>query len=207
MKFTKLHTPAVRARSAQVLRWLVPAPEDAHRFWPEKGLDCDTSPYPELKRDLSLLPDVTDREYRAFYDRACQEENLAFDLPTKASLVKFTKLHIPAVRAISAQVLRWLVPAPEDAQLRSGNRFSVRQDLQDIFARSFFEVEGFSDPTVCAGNIIRFIIGSVFADVNAFAPKARPDYDNYPTVVVQDSPSSKKNFIDHEEYMVRFRES
>ncbi len=177
------------------------------RFWPEKGLECAECPYANLKRDPTLLPGVTNQQYLEFYQRACQERNLGFDLPSKRSLIKFSKLHVPAVRAVSAQVLRWLVPAPEDAQLRTGNRYSARQEMQGILVRNFFDPEGFVDPPLCASVFMKYVIESVFAEVTSFAPKSRPDYENYPTIVVQDTTSTKENIIDEVGYMVRFRES
>ena len=46
-----------------------------HRFWPDKGLDCNTCPY-------------------------CQDDDLALDLLTEVSLLRFTKCHSPAVKAL-----------------------------------------------------------------------------------------------------------
>ena len=71
-----------------------------YQSWPDKGLDCDTCPYPDLKHDAGLLPDVNDGQYLAFYNRICQDDNLALDLSTRISLLKFTKCHSPAVKAL-----------------------------------------------------------------------------------------------------------
>ena len=58
---------------------------------------------------------MTDHQYRTIYNRLLEPANLEFELLEIEDFADFAKYNIPAMLSVSLQVLRWLVPAPEEA--------------------------------------------------------------------------------------------
>ena len=57
---------------------------------------------------------------------------------------------------------------------------------------NLFEKKRFDSPAAVANNLIKRVAKRMFDDVRHFAPRLRPFYDNYPTVVVKDPSADKE---------------
>ena len=172
-------------------------------FFPMRGGVATTkTPVEGAQRSADFLVELNDDQFSDVYDCAIAPSALSFTLMSKDELQRFTKLHVPAFRSVMEhQVLRWILPSPKTATSRYASKF----DLALMLRKDFFEKKGFNEPEAAANNLIGLVSKCVFDDVRQFAPKFKPPYDTYPTIVIKDPSTDKLREIEEVEYMKRFR--
>jgi hypothetical protein len=179
-------------------------------FWPDKGAECSVCPLQGQKRNMHILPFVSDDEYLAIYIALLEPDNLRMGLMSKRDFGNFIKYEVSAIRSVIPQIVRWLLPSGDSIEEKnekkaSGGRFAPKKDFKEIIASGYFEARSISNPEAAAANMLSLVAAIISRYVTSFSPKTKAHLDSYPTVQTTNPTTNKQTKITVEGYMQRFR--